>query len=117
MNTSILTQKNVCAFLGLIMALTIVFSASAQENKVLGEQLTAVLANEITEEKEALEMIVNVELPELKAEPIATFINKQGEVIAEFYGEKSDLEIKFSELFKKCKFLTASGKQEFYLVS
>ncbi|MFD2036416.1 hypothetical protein ACFSKL_16545 [Belliella marina] len=34
MKTSMLTQKNVCALLGLIMALTIIFSASIQVNKV-----------------------------------------------------------------------------------
>lgn len=117
MKKSILTQKNVCAFLGLIMALTIVFSASAQENKVLGEQMTAIVINENLQDKDTIPMTVDLELPELKAEPIITFINKYGEVIAEFYGEKSDLESKFSELFKKCKFLTASGNHEFYLAS
>lgn len=117
MNTSILTQKNVCAFLGLIMALTIVFSAGAQENKVLGEQLTSVHANEIRQEAETLSMHIELDLPDLKTEPVITFINKNGEVIAEFYGEKSDLESKFHELFKKCQFLTASGKHEFYLAS
>lgn len=117
MNTSILTQKNVCAFLGLIMALTIVFSAGAQENKAFGEQQNATVANENIQDREILPMNLEVDLPDLKAEPIVTFINKNGEVIAEFYGEKSDLESRFHELFKKCQFLTASGKHEFYLAS
>ncbi|MFN3800847.1 hypothetical protein [Belliella pelovolcani] len=117
MNTTVLTQKNVCAFLGLIMALTIVWTANAQGATLQGEQVNEIAAMEKLEIAEQQELFVEIDLINIKPEPTATFINKHGEVVAEFYGDKAELEQRFKGLFKKCDFITASGKHEFYLVS
>jgi hypothetical protein len=117
MKPTILTQNNVCAFLGFIMALTILWSAKA-EAKV--DQINEVIPMEIKEGFEILQEeilpLLELELKDLKTEPSITFINKYGEIVAEFYGEKSELEKKFKETFKKGKILTSYGKQEFYLI-
>ena len=117
MKTTILTQKNVCAFLGLVMALTILWSAKA-EAKV--DQINEVspmefnLGSEVV--KEEFIQMEKFNLTDIKEIPTITFINKYGEIVAEFYGEKSELEKKFNETFKKGQFVTASGKHEFYLI-
>ncbi|MCH7403305.1 hypothetical protein ACFOUP_08345 [Belliella kenyensis] len=116
MKTSILTQKNVCAFIGLVMAIMIVWSANAQ---------ASTLKNDSTTEKTALTPKSNapessnlvLELPSLKEEPTAVLINKYGDVVAEFYGEMEEIKVKFSGLFEKCDYITKSGKQSFYLKS
>ncbi|SNS43211.1 hypothetical protein SAMN06295967_109114 [Belliella buryatensis] len=117
MNTTVLTQKNVCAFLGLIMALTIVWTANAQGATLKGEQANEIAAMEELKIADQQEMLVEIDLSNIKQEPTATFINKHGEVVAEFYGDKAELEQKFKGLFRKCDFITASGNHEFYLVS
>jgi|GEM_PF-2363861 DNA-binding LytR/AlgR family response regulator len=118
MKPTILTQKNVCAFLGFMMALTILWSAKA-EAKV--EQINEVIPMElkegfeITQEEEMIPEFI-FDVTDIKTEPTITFINKYGEVVAEFYGEKSELEKKFKETFEKGKLLTSYGKHEFYLI-
>jgi hypothetical protein len=117
MKATILTQKNVCAFLGLVMALTILWSAKT-DAKV--DQINEVIPMEIfmgleSVQEEAIQMEKLV-LSDIKEIPTITFINKYGEIVAEFYGEKSELEKKFKETFNRGKFVTASGKHEFYLI-
>lgn len=117
MKATILTQKNVCAILGLVMALTILWSAKAeakvdQSNEVIPMEIYA--GSEVVQE-EAIQM-EKLDFPNIKEVPTITFINKYGEVVAEFFGEKSELEKKFKETFKKGQFVTASGKHEFYLI-
>lgn len=117
MKATILTQKNVCAFLGLVMALTILWTAKA-EAKV--DQINEVIPMEIEMGLESVQEeafnIEKLDLSDIKEIPTITFINKYGEIVAEFYGEKSELEKKFKETFKKGQFVTASGKHEFYLI-
>ncbi|EOZ96661.1 hypothetical protein A33Q_2431 [Indibacter alkaliphilus LW1] len=116
MKPTILTQKNVCALLGLMMAMTILWSASAEaKDQSFGEVATVKGVNDTIEAKEAFQ-VLEVDLKDLKVQPTLTFINKYGEVVAEFYGEKSEIEGKFKELVKKGSLLVASGKQEIYLI-
>jgi hypothetical protein len=118
MKTTILTQKNVCAFLGLLMALTILWSASAEAkvdttiNEVIPMEIKMGLGSV---QEEAINM-GNLDFSDIKEIPTITFINKYGDIVAEFYGEKSELEKKFKETFKRGQFVTASGKHEFYLI-
>lgn len=116
MKATILTQKNVCAFLGLLMALTILWSASAQVDTTINEVIPMKIElGAESVQKEATNMD-KLDLSDIKEIPTITFINKYGEVVAEFYGKKSELEKKFKETFKKGQFVTASGKHEFYLI-
>ncbi len=120
MKTIILTQKNVCAFLGLIMALTIVFSASAHVNNDSNHfQFETIV--EIKEGSNALkdEMVspIEIDFTNIKEVPSITLINKYGEVVAEFYGPKSSIEKRFEENIKKGEFITSYGNHEFYLVN
>lgn len=118
MKTSILTQKNVCAFLGLIMAFTIVFKANADDGRPQ-QQVEGVSMHQIENlaavQAEVLD-VIELDFSEMVQIPTVTVINKYGEVIAAFYGEKSEIQKKFKDTFKKCQFITSSGKQEFYLV-
>ncbi|MFD2199942.1 hypothetical protein [Shivajiella indica] len=117
MKPTILTQKNVCAFLGFMMALTILWTAKA-EAKV--DQINEVIPMELKEgfeiTQEEIIPMIEFELSDIKTEPTITFINKYGEVVAEFYGEKSELEKKFKETFERSSILTKYGKHEFYLI-
>jgi hypothetical protein len=117
MKPTILSQKNVCAFLGFMMALTILWSAKAEAEV---DQINEVIPIEINEGLETSQEekmpVFELELTEINSEPTITFINKYGEIVAEFYGEKSELEKKFKETFEKGKILTKYGKHEFYLI-
>ncbi|WP_373523268.1 hypothetical protein [Aquiflexum sp.] len=120
MKTTILTQKNVCAFLGLLMALTILWSAQAvaKVDTTINEVIPMEIEIEMglgSVQEEAIQM-ENIDLSDIKEIPTITIINKYGDIVAEFYGEKSELEKKFKETFKKGQFVTASGKHEFYLI-
>ncbi|WP_304885505.1 hypothetical protein [Rhodonellum sp.] len=118
MKASILTQKNVCALLGLIMAFTIVFKANATDGRPQQQVIS-----DLMHQKENLDSIqevslapIEVDFSEMAKMPTITVINKYGEVIAAFYGEKSEIQEKFMDAFKKCHLITAYGKQEFYLI-
>lgn len=117
MKPTILTQKTVCAFLGLMMALTILWAAKA-EAKV--DQINEVIPMEINlgfegvQEEKIQEL--EVDLSDLKELPTITIINKYGEVVAEFYGDKEEIKKKFKASFEKGSFVTASGSHEFYLL-
>ena len=116
MKPTILTQKNVCAFLGLIMALTIVWSASAEAkvdniNEVLYMDTTTV--HEVKKE-EILQLEIDIE--RLVNLPTITFINKHGEVVAQFYGDKSTLKHQFRDSIERGQLITAVGNHEIYLL-
>lgn len=117
MKPTILTQKNVCAFLGIIMALTILWSASAEAkvekiNEVIPMELNYSNENEVAEVLPAFEL----DLEGIKMIPTVTFINKYGEIVAELYGDKNELKKRFKDSFEKGEFITAFGSHEFYLL-
>lgn len=116
MKPTILTQKTVCAFLGLMMALTILWAAKA-EAKV--DQINEVIPMEynigLGEVQENVIQEFELDLSDLKELPTITIINKYGEVVAEFYGESEEIKKKFKDSFEKGLFVTASGSHEFYL--
>jgi hypothetical protein len=109
MKTTLFTQKNVCAFLGVVMALMIVFSAQAAES-VDHRPVVSKVYEEIFMDLQPVIVESTSEFPSV------TFLDKNGKVVAEFYGEKEELEKKFPESFQQVVFLTAYGKHEFYLV-
>jgi hypothetical protein len=117
MKPTILTQKTVCAFLGLMMALTILWAAKAEAkvdriNEVFPMEINLGLEGVQEEKIQGPE----VDLSSLKELPTITIINKYGEVVAEFYGDKEEIKKRFKESFEKGSFVTASGSHEFYLV-
>lgn len=57
-----------------------------------------------------------LEIKEIKNSPTVTLINKYGEVIAQFYGDKSEIQSKFSETIGKTTFILNHGNHHFYLV-
>jgi hypothetical protein len=118
MKSIILTQKNVCAFLGLLMALTILWSASAEAkvDTTINEEISMVNELRLDSVQEREIQMEEIDLSGIKEVPTITIINKYGEIVAEFYGEKAEIEKKFKETFKKSQFVTASGKHEFYLI-
>ncbi|MBW3469190.1 hypothetical protein [Arthrospiribacter ruber] len=119
MKPTILTQKNVCALLGLLMAITILWSASAEAKVDTFDAVTAkvVVNDSLGESSETMKNLeVDLKDIQIKALPTITFINKYGEVVAEFYGEKSEIEGKFKELLRNGTFMMSSGKHEFYLI-
>lgn len=119
MKPTILTQYNVCAFIGLLMALTILWSAKAEAKVQTFDMETARIAvNDTVKDLKEPAMVLEINMDELhlKTLPTITFINKYGEVVAEFYGEKSEIKGKFKELLKSGSFMMSSGKHEFYLI-
>lgn len=118
MKSIILTQKNVCAFLGLLMALTILWSARAEAkvDTTINEGISMVNEMRLDSVQEREIQMEEIDLSEIKEVPTITIINKYGEIVAEFYGEKAEIEKKFEVTLKKCQFVTASGKHEFYLI-
>lgn len=66
-------------------------------------------------EDEALPELV-LELQELKSTPSVTIINKYGEIIAQFYGAKEEIESKFPETLQKSKFILNHGNHHFFLL-
>lgn len=117
MKPTILNQKTVCAFLGLMMALTILWAAKA-EAKVYQINEAIPMESNLGIERVQEEIIQEFELDfsDLKEVPTITFIDKYSEVVAEFYGDKEEIKKKFKESFEKGAFVTASGEHEFYLV-
>jgi hypothetical protein len=67
-------------------------------------------------EDEALPELV-LELQELKSTPSVTIINKYGEIIAQFYGAKEEIESKFTETFQKSEFILNHANHHFYLLN
>lgn len=117
MKATILTQKNVCAILGLMMALTILWSAKAEAHvDQINEVIPSIFQEGFKVQEEENIPTVELDLSELKSEPTITLIDKYGEVVAEFYGEKTELKKRFQDSFQKGNFVTAHGNHEFYLV-
>ncbi len=116
MKMTILTQKNVCALLGLLMALTILWSAKAEASVDFVNGVIPMELKEVVESSDEVLKTVDVDLSDIKALPTITIINKYGEVVAEFYGDKSELMKRFPNISEKGKFVTASGKHEYYLL-
>lgn len=56
------------------------------------------------------------DLENLKQSPRVTIINKYGDVIAEFYGDKEILRSKFQETFQKSKFILSYDDHHFYFM-
>lgn len=116
MKPTILTQKNVCAFLSLIMALTILWAAKVEAKSDI---VSVVMPMDSIERVEGIQEEVpafELDLSDIREFPTVTLINKYGEVVAEFYGSKTELEKRFKEVIDNGDFLTTVGKQEFYLV-
>lgn len=116
MKMTILTQKNVCALLGLLMALTILWSAKAEANVDRVNEVIPTELKEVFESNDEVQLTIDVDLSEIKDLPTITIINKYGEVVAEFYGNKTELMDRFPNISEKGKFVTASGKHEYYLL-
>ena len=116
MKMTILTQKNVCALLGLLMALTILWSAKAEARVDRVNEVIPMELKEVFESNDEVLLTIDVDLSEVKNLPTITIINKYGEVVAEFYGDKTELMKRFPNISEKGKFVTASGKHEYYLL-
>ncbi|WP_143962844.1 hypothetical protein [Litoribacter populi] len=118
MKKSIFNQKNICALLGVVMALMIVWSANAQGADLrvaeygVSEEGPRYLKKDLRDELivEDLELELEEEMPSV------TFINKDGEIMAVLYGNKSVLEETYKDKFSKSYHLTTSGIHEFYLI-
>jgi len=120
MQNLILSQKNVCAFVGLILALTIVWSANANAqgtgylavNKGLCEMVKEGLVS-----NDGKEELVVGDL-EIQIEEIATvtFINKMGEIVAVLEGDKSVLEEIYRDKISKSYFMSSYGIHDVYLI-
>jgi bifunctional DNA-binding transcriptional regulator/antitoxin component of YhaV-PrlF toxin-antitoxin module len=61
-------------------------------------------------------LLLEIDLSEVKIQPTITLINKYGEVVAEFYGDKSALKNKFKDSIRKGQLITSFGNSEFYLL-
>ncbi|MGY6745031.1 MAG: hypothetical protein ACXIUQ_20030 [Cecembia sp.] len=116
MKPTILTQKNVCAFLGLIMAMTILWSAKAEAKVDTFNEVIPMELKEVNETAKEMLPLYDIDMEEVNQQPTITFINKYGEIVAEFYGDKTTLKNKFKESLEKGKFITAFGNHEFYLL-
>ena len=116
MKPTILTQKNVCAFLSLIMALTILWAAKAEAKSDIVSVVTPMDTIESVEGVQEEMPAFELDLSDIRDTPTITLINKYGEVVAEFYGSKPELEKRFKEVIENGDFVTVVGKHEYYLV-
>lgn len=116
MKPTILTQKNVCAFLSLIMALTILWAAKVEAKSDNVSVVTPMdsIVHEVGVQEEVPAFELN--LTNIGENPTVTLVNKYGEVVAEFYGNKPELEKRFKDIIDQGDLLTKVGQQEFYLV-
>jgi hypothetical protein len=90
-----------------LVTMTALFSNGAFAN-------TANNSNDTVREEKIGEIVPVLE--NLKASPRVTIINKYGDVIAEFYGEKEILKSKFQETFQKSKFILSYDDHHFYFM-
>jgi len=120
MKTLILSQKNVCALVGLMLALTIVWSANANAqgagylavNQGVCEMVTDGLVS--TDVKEELIIgEIDIEIEEIAS---VTFINKLGEIVAVLEGDKSVLEEIYRDKISKSYFMSSYGIHDVYLI-
>jgi hypothetical protein len=66
-------------------------------------------------DEETIHEIV-LDIKKIENSPTVTLINKYGEVIAQFYGDKGEIKSKFSEALGKTTFILNHGNHYFYLV-
>jgi len=119
MKKSILNYKNVCAFLGVILALTIGWGANAQgADRSLAEWKGIQKIELIEKDTEAKDEAVYTELDLDLAEelPSVTFIDKEGNVVAVLIGNKGVLQSIYADKFANSYYLTTSGIHEFFLI-
>lgn len=118
MKNLILSQKNVCALVGLMLALTIVWSANANAQGAgylaAKKGLTELAKSESNDTKEELSVVdITIEIEEVAS---VTFINKYGEVVAVLEGDKSVLEEIYRDKISKSYFMSSYGIHDVYLI-
>lgn len=115
MKSSIFNQKNVCALLGVILALTIVMSASAQGGMMPNRNISSLISdlNESTVQEELVFEEVVIDIQEIAS---VTFINKEGMVVAILEGDKSVLEDIYRDKISKSYYMSSYGIHEVYLI-
>ena len=120
MKTKIFNQKNVCALLGVILALTIVMSANAQGGMMAYKNSNGKVSMTIqhNEKSENVKEEVNFEELVIEIEELATvtFINKEGEVVAVLKGDKSVLEEIYRDKISKSYYMSSFGIHDVYLI-
>lgn len=95
----------------LVLKVNFMFLALLFAGQVMADSNNKAGDNEIDLKAEVL-----IDLSEIKTLPTVTLINKYGEVVAKFYGEKEKLTVQFPESFQKSSFLFKHGEQYFYLI-
>jgi len=122
MKTGILNLKFTSALVGLVLMLSSVVSANAQNQDFLTLDLNFEHTSKVKgmvpgwndEEKEELQLIdVSIDIEEVAT---VTFINKWGEVVAVLTGDKSVLNDIYQDRMSKGDFLSSFGIHEVYLV-
>jgi len=118
MKNLILSQKNVCALVGLMLALTIVWSANANAQGAdflaAKQEMSVSVASESSDSKEDLSLEdFTIEVEEIAS---VTFINKYGEVVAVLEGDKSVLEDIYRDKISKSYFMSSYGVHDVYLI-
>jgi len=118
MKNLILSQKNVCALVGLMLALTIVWSANAnaQGTGFLAVKwgVCEILGSESNDANEELSIDnISIDIEEIAS---VTFINKYGEVVAILEGDKSVLEDIYRDKFSKSYYMSSYGIHDVYLI-
>jgi len=118
MKKSIFNQQIVRTLIGVVLAMNLMWSASAQELRLIavnqGERHQNLsLEKTINNEKE--ELLIEV-LEVIKEVPTVSFINKNGDVVAVLYGDKSVLKEIYKDDLSKSYFLSAYGNHEVYLI-
>ena len=120
MKTKIFNQKNVCALLGVILALTIGFSANAQGGMMADRNLGGAAAMTIQSDDESANVREEMNFEELVIEiqeiATVTFINKEGEVVAVLEGDKSVLEDIYQDKISKSYYMSSYGIHDVYLI-
>lgn len=116
MKPTILSQKNVCAFLSMIMALTILWAAKAEAKSDIVSAVVPMNSIELVAGEQEEVPAFELDLSDINESPTITLINKYGEIVAEFYGSKPELEKRFKEVIENGDLMTIVGKHEFYLV-
>ena len=120
MKTKIFNQKNVCALLGVMLALTIVMSANAQGGMMADKNFSgaAAMTMQADEASENVSEILNFEEFVVEIEELATvtFINKEGEVVAVLTGDKSVLAEIYKDKMSKSYYMSSYGIHDVYLI-
>ncbi|KEO72114.1 hypothetical protein [Anditalea andensis] len=119
MTNLIVTQKNVCAIVGLILALTIIWSAKANAQETGFLAVNGILESRMEQEDSitADESLVIEDISiDLKEIASVTFINKYGETVAVLQGDKSVLEDIYRDKISKSYYMSSYGIHDVYLI-